>query len=319
MLNLLWLLLGLVLLIIGGEAVVRGALAVARRLGTSPLLAGLVIVGFGTSAPELVVSLKAALSGEPEIAVGNVIGSNIANILLILGVSALIVPLQAHLRCLRRDGLTLLVASVLFMGLASIGGLSRWDGLLMLSLLAAYLVWAYRTEKADVHDPAAELHKQKADEIEVMPMAMPVAMLVLLLGFALLIYGADRFLLGAVGLAQTFGVPDAIIGLTVVAAGTSLPELAASIVAAVRREADLAVGNIIGSNIFNTLLIAGSASVISPLPFTGRFLHIDQWVMLGATLLLLAFLFFGLRVSRAKGAFFLLSYAAYIGVMFGFQ
>lgn len=319
MLDVLWLLLGLVLLTGGGELVVRGALAAARRLGVSPLLAGLVIVGIGTSAPELVVSVKAVLNGQPEIALGNAIGSNIANILLILGVSALIMPLQAHARCLKRDGVTLLVATVLFMTLASFGGLARWEGMLMLTVLVAYLVWAYRTERENEHDPSAELHKQEADEIEIVPMTVPLTLLALVTGFAMLVYGADRFLLGAVGLAQTFGVPEAIIGLTIVAVGTSLPELAASIVAAIRRHADVAVGNIIGSNIFNTLSILGVASVISPLPFSGRLLQIDQWVMLGTTLLLLLFLSFGLQVSRRKGACLLLGYAVYIGAMFGLQ
>jgi cation:H+ antiporter len=312
-------LLGLALLTLGGETVVRSALAVARRLGLSPLLAGLVIVGLGTSAPELVVSIKAALNAQPEIALGNAIGSNIANILLILGISALILPLHSHLRCLKRDGVSLLVATVVFMGLASFNGLSRLDGLMMLLLLAAYLIWAYRTEKADTHTHAAEMHHHNAEVITKEPMPLAKALLVLCVGFALLIYGADRFLFGAVGLAQAFGVPDAIIGLTVVAVGTSLPELAASIVAAMRREADLAVGNVLGSNIFNTLLILGSASVVSPLPFGGRLLHIDQWVMLGATVMLLLFLYFGLRITRIKGAILLLSYITYVSVMFGLQ
>lgn len=320
MINLLWLLLGLVLLTAGGEAVVRGALSAARRLGVSPLLAGLVIVGFGTSAPELVVSVKAALSGVPEIALGNAIGSNIANILLILGVSSIIMPLKAHLRCLKRDGVTLVVATLLFMGLASFGGgLSRIEGAILLCVLAAYLVWAYRTEQEDEVDPAAELHRQQADEVEMVPLSIPFTIVALLAGFAMLIYGADRFLLGAIGLAKIFGVPDAIIGLTVVAVGTSLPELAASIMAAVRRHADVAVGNIIGSNIFNTLSILGTASVILPLPFGGRLLHIDQWVMLATTLLLMTFLFFGLQISRIKGAVLLLGYIVYVVTMFGLK
>ena len=319
MINLMWLLLGLVLLTIGGEALVRGALAAAKRIGISPLLAGLVIVGFGTSAPELVVSLQAALNQEPEIAVGNVVGSNIANILLILGLSALIMPLVTHIQCLKRDGLTMLFATLLFMGLASIGGLDRVDGVVLLAVLVVYLIWAYRTEREDTSSPEAQLHKAEADEIEMLPMSIPMTLLATIGGLAMLIFGANRFLLGAVGVGESLGVPDAIIGLTVVAVGTSLPELAVSIVAAVRKHADVAVGNIIGSNIFNILCILGISSLINPLPLQGRLLEIDQFVMLAAAVGLLLFLFFGLRLSRMKGALLLLGYVAYIAAMLGMQ
>lgn len=319
MIHIFWLLVGLVLLTVGGEALVRGALAAARRIGVSPLLAGLVIVGFGTSAPELVVSLQAAMNNQPDIAIGNVIGSNIANILLILGVSAMVMPMVTHIRCLRRDGLTMLAATILFMLLASFNGLSRIEGLVFLAVLVGYLIWAYRTEKEDTHSPEAELHKAESEEIEVVPMSIPITVLAIVGGLAMLIAGADRFLLGAVGLGQALGVPEAIIGLTVVAVGTSLPEFAVSIIAAIRRHADVAVGNIIGSNIFNLLCILGISSVITPLPLQGRLLQIDQFVMLGAAALLLAFLFFGLRVSRLKGAILLASYVIYLGVMFGYQ
>lgn len=319
MIHMFWLFVGLVLLTVGGEALVRGALAAARRLGVSPLLAGLVIVGFGTSAPELVVSVQAALKGTPEIALGNVIGSNIANILLILGISALIMPLVTHIRSLRRDGLTMLFATLLFMGLASFGGLARWEGALLVAVLVIYLVWAYRTEREDSTSPEAELHKAESEEIEVVPMSIPVTLLAIVGGLVMLIYGADRFLLGAVGLGQALGVPEAIIGLTLVAVGTSLPELAVSIVAAVRKHADVAVGNIIGSCIFNLLSILGIAALVMPLPLTGRLFAIDQFVMLAATVALLLFLFFGLRLSRFKGALLLAGYVVYIATMFGMQ
>ncbi len=319
MMHIFWLLMGLVLLTVGGEALVRGALAAARRIGVSPLLAGLVIVGFGTSAPELVVSLQASIKGQPDIALGNVIGSNIANILLILGISAIIMPLVTHVRCLRRDGLMMLGATILFMALASLNGLSRIEGSLFLVVLAGYLIWAYRTEKEDAHSPESELHKAESEEIELVPMSVPLTILAIVGGLAMLIAGADRFLLGAVGLGQALGVPEAIIGLTVVAVGTSLPELAVSIIAAIRRHADVAVGNIVGSNIFNILCILGISSIITPLPLQGRLLQIDQFVMLGAAAMLLAFLFFGLRVSRLKGAILLASYLVYLGVMFGYQ
>lgn len=314
MLNLMWLLLGLALLTFGGEAVVRGALAAAKRLGVSPLLAGLAIVGFGTSAPELVVSVKASLSGQPEIALGNVIGSNIANILLILGIGALITPLAIHLHSFKRDGFTLIVSCLLFMGLASFGGLSRWEGLVMVLGLVGYLVWAYKTEREDI---AAGVETEP--EVEMPQMAIPLILLYLLIGFAMLIYGADRFLLGAIGLAKSFGVSDAVIGLTVVAVGTSLPELAATIVAAWRRHTDVVVGNVLGSNIFNLLNILGVAAIIQPIPFGGRLMAVDQWIMLAVSVALLVFLWFGMSLNRWKGAVFLLAYVSYVGVMFGLQ
>lgn len=319
MIHVFWLAVGLVLLSVGGEALVRGALAAAKRMGVSPLLAGLVIVGFGTSAPELVVSLQAVINDQPAIAVGNVVGSNIANILLILGLSAVIMPLVTHAQSLRRDGLTMLFATLVFMGLASMNGLGRVDGVVMLLLLAGYLIWAYRTEKEDVSSPEAQLHVAESEEYEHLPMSVPLTLLAIIGGLAMLIYGANRFLLGAVGLGEMLGIPEAIIGLTLVAVGTSLPELAVSIIAAIRKHADVAVGNVLGSNIFNILCILGISSVIHPLPLEGRLFNIDQFVMLAAAVMLLVFLFFGLRLSRVKGALLLLGYVAYIGAMFGMQ
>lgn len=319
MINALWLLLGLGLLTAGGEGVVRGALSAAKRLGVSPLLAGLVIVGFGTSAPELVVSVKAAFDQQPDIALGNVIGSNISNMLLILGVSSLIMPLTVHIKSLKRDGLTMLAATVLFMVLASIGGLSMLDGVLLIACLLAYLTWAYRSERADLTQPSALLHQAEAEKKADLPLGIGLTWLYLVGGLALLLIGADRFLVGAIGLGQMFGVPEAIIGLTVVAVGTSLPELAVSVVAALRRHADVAVGNVLGSNIFNLLSILGIASLLQPLPMQGRLMAIDQWVMLGVSLLLLAFLYFGLQLSRLKGVLLLVVYAAYVGSMFVLQ
>lgn len=315
MIHALWLLLGLVFLTVGGETLVRGALSAAKRLGVSPLLAGLVIVGFGTSAPELVVSVKAAFDQQPDIALGNVIGSNIANILLILGVGALIVPLTVHKKSLRRDGASMLAATLLFLVLANIGGLNWIDGILLLSCLAAYLAWAYRSERAEEVSHPGETHVDM-EEMNKPPLGTGLTIVFLLGGLASLLLGADRFLSGAIGLGQMFGVPEAIIGLTVVAVGTSLPELAVSIVAAIRRHNDVAVGNVLGSNIFNLLSILGVASLLQPLPIQGRLASIDQWFMLAVSVLLLLFLMFGLRLSRLKGAVLLGTYALYVGGMF---
>jgi cation:H+ antiporter len=310
-----WLILGLGLLTVGGETVVRGALSAAQRLGVSPLLAGLVIVGFGTSAPELVVSVKAVLDKQPDISLGNVIGSNIANMLLILGVGALITPLSVHIKSLKRDGLCMLAATLLFMVLANVGGLTLFDGVLLLGCLAGYLFWAYRSERADPNSPSAKLHQSEAEELSDVPLGVGLTWLFLIGGLLALVIGADRFLVGAIGLGQMLGVPEAVIGLTVVAVGTSLPELAVSIVAAIRRHTDVAIGNVLGSNIFNLLSILGVASLLHPLPLSGRLMELDQWVMLGVTLLLLIFLTFGLGLSRLKAVVLLSIYGVYVTTM----
>ncbi len=317
LMNLLWLALGLGLLTIGGDVLVRGALAAAERAKVSPLLAGLVIVGFGTSAPELVVSVNAALNNQPDIAVGNVVGSNIANILLILGLSACIFPMVADIKALKRDGSMMIVATLLFILSASIFGLLNWmTGVIFLGILAAYLVWAYRTEKADDHSPSAELHAAEAAEKQHKPIGLPLVIVFILGGLGMLIIGANRFLLGAVGLGEAFGIPEAIIGLTVVAVGTSLPEFAVSLIAAFRRHGDVAIGNVLGSNIFNILAILGISSLITPLSINERMIMIDQWMMLVAAALLVLCLRFGLKVSRLQGAGFLTLYVAYVAYMF---
>ncbi|MDQ2076291.1 calcium/sodium antiporter [Marinimicrobium sp. ABcell2] len=315
MLLLLWLLLGLGLLGIGGEALVRGALAAARRLGISPLVAGLVIVGFGTSAPELVVSLEAVLSDRPDVALGNVLGSNIANVLLILGISGVLVPLTISRASLRRDGLAMLGASLLFVLIARDGGLSFRDGLMLLVALFAYLLWAYRTERVAPEGPEAELHQAWADELIQVPPSLLLINLWVVGGLVFLLVGARMFLYGAVGMGEALGVPEAIIGLTVVAVGTSLPELAVAVVAVLRRHADVAVGNVLGSNIFNLLGIAGVSAMVQPLTITGRLATLDQWVMLGAAGALMVFLLSGLRLNRLEAICLLLVYGVYLGAM----
>ncbi len=315
MLNLLLLLAGVVLLAIGGEALIRGALAAARRFRVSPLLSGLVIVGFGTSAPELVVSVDAALNQRPDIAVGNVVGSNIANILLILGVCAVITPLAVSPLALRRDALTVVAASVLFLVLVGGSALGRFDALILLLCLAAYLTWAYVTESRHAI-PAAEVHRAESEELTLVPKSLPFMVGAVVLGLVLLVGGSRVLLTGAIGISEALGLSDAIIGLTVVAVGTSLPEFAISLVAALRRHADVAVGNILGSNIFNLLGILGISALLQPLPVDGRILEFDQWVMLGAALVLWLFLYTGRRISRFEGSLLLLGYGAYTALTF---
>ena len=315
MLNFLLLLLGVALLTAGGEALIRGSLAAARRLGVSPLLSGLVIVGFGTSAPELVVSVDAAVSGRPDIAIGNVVGSNIGNILLILGVCALITPLAVQPLALRRDAVTVVAASILFLVLVGGRALERADAPILLLALLAYLSWAYLTERSNF-TPSAELHKAEAEELSMVPKSVLWTVAAVVLGLLLLIGGSQVLLTGAVGIAELFGVSEAVIGLTLVAVGTSLPELSISVIAAIRRHADVAVGNILGSNIFNLLGILGVSALLQPLPVHARILQFDQWVMLGAALFLIFFLYTGRQLNRVEGGVLLIGYGIYIGLSF---
>lgn len=315
MLNLLWLAIGIVLLTAGGEALIRGALAVAFRFGVSPLLSGLVIVGFGTSAPELVVSVDAALNQRPDIAIGNVVGSNIGNILLVLGLCAVISPLEVKPLALRRDAVTVVAASVLFLLLVAGSALARPDALVLLGALAAYLIWAYRTERYHAA-PAGEVHRAEAEELSAIPRSLLWTVLMVLGGLLLLIGGSRVLLVGAVGIAESFGMSEALIGLTLVAVGTSLPEMAISVLAAIRRHADVAVGNILGSNIFNLLGILGVSAILQPLPVPQRILQFDQWVMLATAVVLLLFLYTGRRLSRIEGAILLLGYLVYLTVSF---
>lgn len=305
---------GLVLLTLGGEALIRGALGAARKLGVSPLLSGLVIVGFGTSAPELVVSVNAALSNQANIAIGNVVGSNIANVLLILGICSLITPMQVKPLALKRDAVTVLAASIAFVLLTIDGNLSSLDALLLLAALVFYLTWAYRSE-SNHSSAAAEMHLAAANEVAVVPTPVYLTIVLSVGGLLLLIAGSQLFVTGAVRVASALGISDTVIGLTLVALGTSLPELTISVIAALRKHADVAIGNILGSNIFNLLGILGVAGLVRPLPISVQILHIDQWVMLATAALILLFLYTGRRLSRAEGAVLLACYGAYLMTM----
>ena len=303
---------GLALLAGGGDLLVRGALAVGRRLGLSPLLAGLVIVGFGTSTPELAVSLEAAARGADDLALANVVGSNAGNILLILGLCALITPLTVTPLALRRDGWVMLGATGLLLALLG-GGLMRWEGGLLLAGLAGYLVVAWRSE-ARAATPEGALHA--AEAAAVTPARRTATGVVLVVtGLALLVGGARLLVVGGSGLADAVGIPPAVIGLTVVAVGTSLPELAVSLVAALRGSGDVAVGNILGSNLFNALGVLGAAALVAPLQAAPRLLAVDQWVMLAAAAALVLFLYTGHRLGRREGAALLAAWLAWVAAM----
>lgn len=305
---------GLVLLFVGGEGLVRGSVAIAERLGISKLLIGLVIVGFGTSTPELLVSVNAALDGAPEIALGNIVGSNIANVLLIVGVAAVITPILGWERTAVREALVATLVSLVAFSLVQGSIITRIEGVAMLVVLAGYLYSSYWLEK---RDRAARTFQHEAEEFEDIPLSRPwLAPVLVIGGIAALVFGADMLVEGAVNIARDFGVPDAVIGLSLVAIGTSLPELATAIVAAIRRHADVVLGNVIGSNIFNILAILGVTVVIQPIEVTERFRTIDTPVMLGASLLLLALLFATKSIGRLWGALMLVAYASYMVLLF---
>lgn len=313
------LLAGFILLLGGGEALVKGAVGVAGRLGVSPMLIGFLLVGFGTSTPELVASLNAALAGAPGIAVGNVVGSNIANILLILGVAGLILPMAVNRDAFLRDGAMLVVATVLFVGAALFGMIGVPAALVFLAVLAAYSIYSFRTDRKEVSAAAAQMHAAEADDVDQTPPVHPNLWLSLLLavgGIAAVIWGADLLVDGAIVLARAAGMSETLIGLTLVAVGTSLPELVTSVMAALRKHADVAVGNVVGSNVFNLLGIMGITALVKPIPIPPEVLRLDLWVMSGVTALLLVFAVTGWRLVRWEAGVLLALYGVYMAVLF---
>ena len=301
---------GLGLLVLGAELLVRGASRLALRLGISPLVIGLTVVAFGTSAPELAVSVKAGLAGQADIALGNVVGSNIANILLILGLSAAITPLVVSRQLLRLDVPLLLAASVLLLVMALDGHVGRLDGLLLFTGILVYTVYAIRQSRRETASLAA------ADLPAPGPAGASLLMSVgaVAAGLAMLVLGADWLVEGATVAARWLGVSDLVIGLTVVAVGTSLPELATSVVAALRGERDIAVGNVIGSGLFNILSIVGIAALVTPagLPVAPSLVSFDMPVMIVATLACLPIFATGHLIARWEGGLFIAYYAAYV-------
>jgi len=298
----LYLVAGLIGLFFGGEALVRGSVGIAQRMAIPPLLIGLTVVGFGTSTPELLVSIDAAWRGVPDIALGNVVGSNIANILLIIGLSALVWPITVAGATLVRDATVMMLAAVILVPVFAMGQLGRPSGLVLVAGLAAYLVWAYRQPGDTVTEEAGQ--------------AVPASALISILwvagGLVSLMIGARFLVDGAVSIARGFGISEAFIGLTIVAVGTSLPELATSLIAAFRRHSEIAIGNIVGSNIFNILGILGLTALIAPIPVASRFLTFDLPVMIIVSLLLTFLLLKRPVIGRMIGVAMLAGYVAYI-------
>ena len=295
---------GLVILLVAGDLLVRGAVNMALRLDIPALMVGMTIVAFGTSAPELLVSVKAVLEDAGGLALGNVVGSNIANILLVLGLPALVSALAVNREVLR-DYLMMLAVSVLFIALALTGVIGGWQALVLLGAFALFMADSIRRGRKARTQP---------DDLEGADMSMSGAKIALftLIGIAGLPLGASLLVSGAVDIAETLGVSDLMIGLTVVAVGTSLPELATTLMAAIRREGGVALGNIIGSNLFNLALILGVAGLFGRMEIPAQMIQLDLWVMLGATLLLAWFIWTQKPISRIWGGALLLGYGGYI-------
>ena len=296
------LILGLVLLALGGDVLVRGAVNVAQKMKLSPLIIGIVLVGFGTSTPELLTSVLAVFQTPPSpgLAVGNVIGSNIANILLVLGLTAAISPVLVDKKALRRDGLFLVLSGLLLAIGMITGVLSFYLGLIMIATIVFYVWYSYKSEIA----------LPQPEQTDVYTGSFWRAVLVTLVGIAMTIFGARLLVNSAIDIAKMFHVSDTIIGLTIVAIGTSLPEIATSVAASIRNHNEIAFGNIVGSNIYNTLFILGVVAMLQPIRMPNN-IEVDFAIMAGATIIMLLFGHMG-RISRLAGIFMLLCYTGYI-------
>ncbi|MFO7542504.1 MAG: calcium/sodium antiporter [Thiobacillus sp.] len=309
-----FLLLGFVLLVAGADLLVRGASRLALRFGISPLVIGLTVVAFGTSAPELAVSVQSGLAGQSGIAVGNIVGSNIFNVLAVLGIAALIAPLVVSQQLIRLDVPLVLGASVLVWIMALDGRIGFFDGLLLTAGIIAYTVFAIQQSRKESAAIEAEYEQEFGDGTSPWLARLPAQIALIAGGLALLVLGAHWLVDSAVTIARALGVSEVIIGLTIIAAGTSLPELATSVVAAMRGERDIAVGNVIGSCLFNLLAIAGIAALVTPggLDVAASLIRFDIPVMVAVALACLPIFSTGHLVARWEGALFLGYYAAYL-------
>jgi len=308
-------LIGLALLIYGADMFVTGASSIARQLGMPPLIIGLTIVGFATSAPEILVGSVSALQDKTAIAIGNALGSNITNIGLVLGVSILLLPITVASRTIKREYGLMCVALVLALLLMLDGHLSRIDAIVLLVALIGSLGWiVWIAKKSSANDPLIGEFEQELNE----PEPTKVAVVKLLIGLILLVGGADLLVRGAVFIAESYGVSDLVIGLTIIAIGTSLPELAASIASILKKEADIAIGNIIGSNMFNILAVLGIPALINPDYFASEVLTRDYPAMIGLSLLLGAMIFISSKgkLVRTEGAILLACFMGYQYVLF---
>ncbi len=320
-LDIIFVLIGLALLFFGGEWLVKGSVGAAVRFGVSTLLVSLVVIGFGTSAPELIVSLQAALTGSPEISLGNVVGSNVANILLIIGFAAAISPMASGTREIRRNSVIVIFASLFLCLLAMLNEINWIGGAIMIAMLAGYIYWSYLDDKKATPEQKKDMDESREHMTEDVPEApekLWQSGAYILAGLVGLAAGANLLVEGAVNIATAFGVSQAVIGLTLVAIGTSLPELATAVVAAMKKHADVVIGNVLGSNLFNIFFILGTTALFTPLPLTGRIAEFDVWLALIVAIILYPIIKTGRVIDRKEGIVLLTLYVIYITAMFVF-
>lgn len=300
---------GLAILVVAGDLLVRGAVSLAARLGVSKLIIGLTVVAFGTSGPELVVGIDAALSGVPVLSLGNVVGSNIANVLLVLGLPALFMPLMSSDHNISYNIGYMLAASVLLMGLAATGTIEAWHGVLLLLALIAFILLSIRHGRRMAY---ASHELKDIEGVPEKPYRLPLAIALTIAGLIGLAWGADLLVDGSTTIARRFGIPEVVIGLTLVAVGTSLPELVTSFMAALHRHGDIAIGNVVGSNIFNIFGILGITAILAPVPVPAIFHGFDLPVMTAAALTLAYFVLRRQPIGRWAGIAFIIAYIGYI-------
>lgn len=311
-----FLIIGLVLLVFSADWLVKGAASIASALGISPLVVGLTVVAFGTSAPELAVSVMSAFKGQADLALGNVVGSNIFNVLFILGISALIIPLVVHAQLVRFDVPVMIAVSVLLYFLSMDGLISRLDGVVLFVLLLGYIFILIRGSLKEKDAGVLSEYEEEYGKAAGDPKWLKNIAFVVF-GIVGLVIGSDRLVFGAVFIAKHFGVSELIIGLTIVSAGTSLPEVATSVLAALKGERDIAVGNVVGSNIFNILTVLGISSIVAPsgVEVAKQALESDMLIMIAVAVATFPVFFYGYRIGRISGFFFLAFYGAYLAYL----
>jgi len=304
----LFLILGLVALIIGGDTLVKGAVSIALKAKISPLVVGMTVVSFGTSAPELLVSLNAALSSHPDVSIGAVVGSNISNLGLVLGITVLVFPILVNRDSIRIDWPIMMIATVLFFLFAKNGEIEFWEGVVFVLILALFTTWlVVRSRKKGIALAAEE-------EVEELGSKNPIGkdLAYIAVGMLGLYFGAEWLIDSVVSIAQSYGVSEKLISVTVVAFGTSVPELVTSCVAALKKETDISIGNLIGSNLFNILAILGITAIVHPIKVADSINEFDVYYLLGISLLILPFMLHQKRIGRGKGFFLVISYLIYI-------
>jgi cation:H+ antiporter len=311
--SILWLLLGITLLVGGAEIMLRGAVSLARRLGVPTFIIGLTVVAFGTSMPELATGIGAVLKGQSDLIVGTVIGSNVANIGLVLGIASIIKPARVRGGVVRREVPLLIIVTLALVATLFGGSITRVDATLLVVGLAAFIAWTlYSSRHLSPEDSALVIETEDEHEGDKPPHGVAMSLVLVAIGLGGMVIGSDRAVLGATDLAVTLGVPAFLIGLTMVAFGTSLPEVVTTVMAALKGHSDLAVGNVLGSNIFNILCVVGVSGLIGELQVPDIAVQRDAWVMLGLTLLLLPIMVTRFTVSRIEGCLLLTVYAVYV-------